>query len=174
MTAFLRNKYEFLIMSSIVIPFSVIMILGKRINSIDLSLVAILCLLWPLLGMIAVRGHIKQSKALMIILVYFLIFIAYIIKAILLIDNVVYSTLINAITSMFVVILPLVVSKSVTGKIYFILAIALIFWFSSITYLYSMIPKGLILVIFLLSFLGAMIPIKIVLRCTGMWRINDQ
>ena len=174
MSVFLRNKYEFLIMSSMVIPFIVIMILGKRISSIDLSLIAILCLLWPLLGIIAVRGYIKQSKALIIILVYFLIFIAYIIKSLLIGDNIVYSTLINTVTSMFVVMLPLIMSKSVTSKNYFILAIVLIFWFSGITYLYTMIPRWLILAIFLLSFFLAMIPIRIVLRYTGMWRINDK
>lgn len=170
MPTYIRNKYEFLVMSSMVIPLLTFMILGKRNpNSIDLSLATALGFLWPVLGTIALRGYLQYGKTLIIILVYLLILVGYVIKFLLSGGGIVYSMLINAIVSIFVVILPFIVSKTLLQKSYPGVAVALILWFTTFTYFYSMIPKWLGLATFLLSFFLTLIPIRIVLKNTGLW-----
>jgi hypothetical protein len=163
MHIYLRNKYEFLIMASIVIPFITIMVLGRHnSNSVDLSLISVLCLLWPLFGIMVLRGFLRNKKAL-IVAVYLVILITYIVHF-LVEKRIIYSMALNTFTSIFIVLLPVIVFATVIRKIYYVLAVLLIFWFSIITYYYNVIPKQFRLGIFLLSFFLALTPIRLLLK----------
>jgi hypothetical protein len=142
---------------------------GRRLPTpIDLSLMASLCLLWPILGITWWRGYLRTHR-IFVTIMYLFLFIAYLLN-ILLRFGIAYSFIINTSSSIFLTMLPIIYFRSFIDKKYSAFAFACVLWFSAGTYFYPQLPQQFNTYIFIFSFFLTIIAIKKVLEHLFMQR----
>lgn len=149
----IRNRKEFLIFCSIVIPFLITFLFVKKYikNPFDMALISALILLWPIIGTLSSR----QKSIFKIFAIYFLLFGVYIVS--LTLNNHMNALIVKGLVIIFIFYLP-VKFKILKPRFYFIafFFILFLFWLS-----FSIVNIPLIL--FFFSFFLTLLPIRLII-----------